>query len=92
MITSAPQSSNALFLRTILEEIRVIGTFESLLERIQYYLTARSPPELFSLVFERLEVDFGASDLVRDALSLLWISRRGLSEVCREYSAVDVRT
>eukprot|EP01087_Luapelamoeba_hula_P007418 TRINITY_DN181_c2_g1_i1.p1 TRINITY_DN181_c2_g1~~TRINITY_DN181_c2_g1_i1.p1 ORF type:complete len:1492 (-),score=334.59 TRINITY_DN181_c2_g1_i1:1835-6310(-) len=86
-IVQAPQSQNPLFLRTLMEELRVFGTFEELDSKIQYYLRASNPPELFNLVFERLETDFtpkhlslGPAGLVGNIMGLLWASRRGLSE------------
>eukprot|EP01127_Copromyxa_protea_P007759 TRINITY_DN1769_c0_g2_i1.p1 TRINITY_DN1769_c0_g2~~TRINITY_DN1769_c0_g2_i1.p1 ORF type:complete len:1372 (+),score=255.43 TRINITY_DN1769_c0_g2_i1:36-4151(+) len=77
-VTMPQQSSNPLFLRTLLEEIRVIGTFESLDRRIEYYLTARNILDLFSHVLERLENDYG--NIVQDTLSFLWLSKKGLTE------------
>jgi len=49
-------------------------------ERLAYYLRSRSISELYERIIERLETDFDKS-LVRDILSLLLASRRGLSEV-----------
>lgn len=73
----------------MMEEIRVFGVFEQLDSKIENYLTARTPPELFNLVFTRLEADFpipsnnnnkmSASDggMVGAIMALLWVSRRG---------------
>eukprot|EP01128_Nolandella_sp_AFSM9_P003370 TRINITY_DN1445_c0_g1_i2.p1 TRINITY_DN1445_c0_g1~~TRINITY_DN1445_c0_g1_i2.p1 ORF type:complete len:1454 (-),score=310.78 TRINITY_DN1445_c0_g1_i2:10-3903(-) len=82
MIISAPQCENALFLRTLLEEIRVFGQFENLESKLSHYLTARTPPQLFALSFQRLTDDFGGlrKNLLKDVLSLLWVSRKGLTE------------
>ena len=41
-----------------MEEIRVFGVFEQLDSRIDHFLTANTPPELFNLVFTRLQEDF----------------------------------
>lgn len=89
-IIKAEQCQNPLFLRTLLEEMRVFGVYEGLDAKISHYLTARTPPDLFNLVFSRLESDFetknaGSSGkslqgLVGDVLSLIWVSRRGLTE------------
>ena len=74
-----------------MEEIRVFGVFEQLDSKIANYLTATNPPELFNLVFTRLEADFPApkeagglkisgfnGGLVGTIMALLWVSRRGM--------------
>jgi len=73
------QCSNPLFLRTLLEELRVFGRFEQLDARIAHLLAAIDLDDLFQRVLERIETDYGA-DLVRTALLDIWASRRGLSE------------
>ena len=82
-IISAPQSSNPLFLRVLLEELRLFGEHDRLDERIGYYLSAVTPAELYQKILERYEQDYqaGRPELVRDAMILLWAGRRGLSEV-----------
>ena len=81
-IASAEQSANPLYLRTLLEELRVFGIQEELNDRITHYLTATTVDDLFELVLGRLEEDYEKErkHLVRDAMSLLWASRRGLTE------------
>ncbi|MBK9246947.1 MAG: tetratricopeptide repeat protein [Ignavibacteria bacterium] len=73
------KSSNPLFLRTLLEEIRIFGYFEKLDSQIEFYLSATDIADLFQKVLERLEQDFG-TQLVRKVAESLWASRRGLSE------------
>jgi hypothetical protein len=80
-IASAPQSANPLYLRVLLDELRLFGEHERLEERINYYLETTSPDELYEKVIIRWENDYeGDSDLVGDTLSLLWAARRGLTE------------
>ncbi|KAL6069903.1 DUF4062 domain-containing protein [Balamuthia mandrillaris] len=81
-IVKADQCRNPLFLRTLLEEIRIFGVFEQIDKQIDHYLTAQTPPQLFSLMFTRLEQELPSShkNLLADVLSLIWTSRRGLSE------------
>jgi tetratricopeptide (TPR) repeat protein len=80
-IAASPQASNPLYLRILLDELRVFGIHDKLEERINYYLKAESPYELYEKVIIRWENDYERdSDLVGDALSLLWAARRGLSE------------
>lgn len=77
-----PLMTNALFLRTLLEEIRVFGDHEGLTCRIEHYLEAPSVEALFDRVLLRYESDYDAhrAGLVRDAMRLIWASRHGLSE------------
>jgi len=70
---------NTLFLRTLLEEIRLLGVFETIGEDITEYLKSKDVKELFIKIFRRYERDYDAV-LVREVLSLLYISRDGLSE------------
>ncbi len=79
LIAQAPQTGNPLFLKTVLEELRIFGYFEHLDQRISTLLTANNPQELFVLVLERLENDFG-KDIVTQIMQALWAARRGLSE------------
>ncbi len=80
-IISAPQTKNPFFLQTLLEELRIFGKHELLNQKIDDYLQCRNLYDLLEKVFVRLEDDYeGASDLVGDALSLIWVSRNGLTE------------
>ena len=78
-VSAAPQCANPLFLRTLLEEMRVFGSFEELDARLEYYLAARDPAELFGRLLERMEGDYGA-DQLRDLATLIWAARWGLAE------------
>jgi tetratricopeptide (TPR) repeat protein len=78
-ITTAPQTSNSLYLRVLLNELRLFGDNERLEERIGYYLQAVSPHDLYGKVIGRWAEDYGG-DLVRNALLLLWAARQGLTE------------
>jgi tetratricopeptide (TPR) repeat protein len=80
-IAATMQAENPLYLRVLLDELRLFGEHEKLDERIEYYLKANSLYEMYMKVIARWEEDYeGDSDLVGDTLSLLWASRRGLSE------------
>ncbi len=78
-IAGAPQSANPLYLRVLLDELRIFGQRQRLEERIGFYLEAGSPYELYVKVIARWESAFGA-EMTRDTLTLLWAARRGLSE------------
>lgn len=81
-IVAAEQTRNPLYLQTLLEELRVFGVYEELDTRIEHYLKAKTADGLFALVLERLETDYEKerNGLVRQVTSLIWASRRGLSE------------
>lgn len=82
-ILAAPQTANPLYLRIILEELRIFGHFHKLGQHLDHYLRASTIPELYQKVLARLEEDYQLPDypnLVGNALSLLWASRRGVYE------------
>jgi hypothetical protein len=81
-IASEPQCANPLYLRALLDELRLWGEHETLGAQIDRYLKAKSVDSLYELILERYEQDYERDrpGLVRDAFSLLWVARRGLSE------------
>lgn len=81
-LAEAEPCANPLYLRALLEELRVFGTHELLDDRIGHYLEAPDPPALFEKVLERFEADYEGErpGLVGEAMSLLWAARQGLSE------------
>lgn len=81
-IATADQAANPLYLRALLEELRLFGAHERLDERISYYLAAQSVPELYERILARWEEDYERDrpGLVREAMTLIWAARRGLSE------------
>jgi len=82
LIAQSHQSRVALYLRTLLEELRLFGSFEKLTDRIRFYLSANTALDLFHLIFKRLADDFQKvkTSLVIDTLRFITISRRGLTE------------
>jgi tetratricopeptide (TPR) repeat protein len=78
-IVAADVTANPLFLRGMLDELRQFGEHERLGERIAHYLSARTPNDLYDIIVERWERDYGA-DLVRRGLGFIGASRHGLSE------------
>ena len=74
-----PLSGNPLFLRTLLEELRVFGVHEELENKIAWYLESKTVGQLFAKVLERVEGDTDAKD-VRSAMEAIWASRAGLSQ------------
>lgn len=78
-IASDPHSESPLFLRTVLEELRLFGYFQELDAHIDHYLSSKDLPDLFQRVLKRMEDDFGAP-IMRDMMTLIWSSRNGLAE------------
>ncbi|HYI11052.1 MAG TPA: DUF4062 domain-containing protein [Thermoanaerobaculia bacterium] len=88
-IVAAQPAANPLFLTAMLEELRVFGVHERLDERLAFYLApqdaagaAPTLEDLFDRILQRYESAYERErpGLVRDAMSLLWASRRGLAE------------
>ncbi|MFX0064189.1 MAG: tetratricopeptide repeat protein, partial [Candidatus Hermodarchaeota archaeon] len=75
-------TNNPLYLRVLLEELRIFGKYEELDTRIRYYLEAKTPVALYEKIITRWEEDYerDRKGLVRDALSILWGARYGLTE------------
>jgi len=73
-------SQNPLYLRIILDELRVDATHGYLADRLESYLQTSDPVQLFSKVIARWEKDYG-QELVQQVLALIWVSRDGLSEI-----------
>lgn len=82
-IASYNQSSNPLYLITLLEEIRLYGDHFTLPQRIDHYLAAPTADGLYDKILERYEQDYDRDrrNLVRDIFSYLWASRNGLSQI-----------
>jgi tetratricopeptide (TPR) repeat protein len=81
-IAASPGCANPLYLRALLDELRVWGEHETLPARIDYYLAADSVAALYELILARYEADYerDSPGLVAEAFKLLWAARRGLSE------------
>ena len=81
-IADAEQCANPMFLRLMLDELRLHPGHETLGARIEELLGAVSIPELYDQIFARWEGDLESDrdGLVRDAMVRLWATRRGLSE------------
>ncbi len=81
-IANAKQTSNPLYLKALLDELRQWGEHFTLDKQIDYYLEAANIEELYEQVLERYEKDYERErpGLVRDAMTAIWASRRGLSE------------
>ena len=78
-LSANPKSSSPLFLRTVLEELRIFGHHQSLHDTLSDYLASADERELFQKVLARMERDHGES-AVRNVMTAIWASRQGLSE------------
>jgi tetratricopeptide (TPR) repeat protein len=81
-LATTEQTKNPLFLRALLEELRVHGEFGRLSALIENYLAVQTVDELYEKILAQYELDYDRDrpGLVRDAVSLIWAARRGLSK------------
>jgi tetratricopeptide (TPR) repeat protein len=85
-LASDYKCGHPLFLKTVLEELRLVGRHEELDAKIEIYLDATGTEDLFQRVLERIEDDY-SQRAVRDVMVLLSASRSGLDE--RELSELS---
>jgi len=78
-VASDAKCSHPLFLRTLLEELRLHGMHEHIERTLENLLSTTGTEDLFQKVLERLEDDYGTKS-VREVLSLIFVSRSGLNE------------
>jgi len=80
-IAASAQCANPLYLRALLDELRLWGEYK-LDKPVDYYLAAPSVDSLYELILKRYEADYERDrpGLVRDTFTMLWAARRGLSE------------
>ena len=76
-ILNSKITENTLVMKTLLDELICFGSHNKLDQRINFYLTARSFPDFFTKMLQRLEEDYDCS---REVLSLIAVSEHGLSE------------
>ncbi len=79
MLAEDAKCAHPLFLRTLLEELRLHGNHEYLNQALQNLLESTGAEDLFQRVLERLENDFSPK-IVRDVMTLIWGSQSGLTE------------
>ena len=77
-IASDKKTANPLYLRTSLEELRLLNNHEQLSEQINHYLAADDLEDLYRRILERLEKDYGKG-LTRSVMCSIWASHNGLS-------------
>ncbi len=78
----AEPAANPLYLKILLDDLRVTGTHDRLDERLKEYLKAIDIPALLQQVLARWQRDYehDRPGLVSETLGLIYAARRGLSE------------
>ncbi len=81
-IVKHPLSDNSLALKVLLDELRIFGRHEELMQHLDFYLEATDTVGLFGKVLHRLEDDYEepAPGVVRKTLMHLAASHKGLTE------------
>jgi len=81
-VLNVKASANPLYLKILLDELRVTGTHENLGERLDDYLKSEDITSLLRNVLARYQRDYerDRKGIVSDALGLIWSARRGLTE------------
>jgi tetratricopeptide (TPR) repeat protein len=79
MIAGEPKCESPLFLRTVLEELRVFGVYEEYETHLAACLASPDERELFQHVLSRLEGIYGI-ETVRSVMRAIWAARYGASE------------
>jgi nephrocystin-3 len=81
-LAAAQPAANPLYLKILLDELRVTGTHDRLDERLTDYLASPDIPALLNRVLARYQHDYerDRAGLVSKSLGLIWAARRGLSE------------
>ena len=79
LLMGFPSITNPLFLRTLLDEMRLVGRFGDLATQIKNYGSCADVTELFASILARLENDFGR-DFVALFFGLIGASDKGLTE------------
>ena len=83
-LESTPAACNALFLRSVIDELRQFGKHEEIMEKASLYLSSSDLGQLFDHILARWDEDFssehGFTEIVRRSLCFIACSRYGLSE------------
>jgi tetratricopeptide (TPR) repeat protein len=81
-LAMAAPTATPLYLKILLDDLRVTGTHSQLDQRLTDYLAGADIPALLQQVMARYQRDYegGRSGLVAETLGLIYAARRGLSE------------
>ena len=78
-IVAHPRATLPIYLRTLVEELSVFGSYEDLPQRITECLSAQEPDDLFEVILARLERDLGRQ-VVQKPLEAMWASPDGVGD------------
>jgi preprotein translocase subunit SecA/nephrocystin-3 len=78
-IVTDSQCENTMVLKTLLDELINFGVYEKLDSRIDYYLSRDTIEDFYQALLASYESDYGM-DFVKHVLSLISVSKNGLSE------------
>ncbi|XP_065179425.1 tetratricopeptide repeat protein 41-like [Sycon ciliatum] len=62
-VVSSPLADKPFFLASLANEMRIFGEHEKVSERLSYYLAAKSPSHLWTLVIQRWVTDYGQDSI-----------------------------
>lgn len=81
-ILKAPKTMNPLFMKTLLQELRLYGDHDTLNDWLGHLIEAETVSSLFDKILSRFEKDYNRDrpNLVQDTFSLIQCSKYGLSE------------
>ncbi|MCL2186500.1 MAG: tetratricopeptide repeat protein [Treponema sp.] len=79
-ITSDAKSGNPAVLTALLDNLRVFGQFDSFDKQISGRLARKNNETLFDLFLDDIESVFNDKNMVKNILSVIALSRRGLTE------------
>lgn len=81
-IADSKMTENALVLRTLLDELRLFGLHEGLSEQVKAFTHVRSEENFFGMILKRFEIEYldRNQQIIKEMLTILWASKKGLSE------------
>ncbi len=80
VLLESPNTQNPLFLKVLLDELKLFGVYEEVNAKIETLLSHSSIDDLLETVLERIEHDYDKHGTLKEILSLIYVSRDGMSE------------
>lgn len=77
----APQTANPVFLKSVIEQLLILGDYEKLYALLQQFLKAPDVSRLFEQILIHWEKEYADQpNLVKDVMCTLYVSHTGLTE------------